>query len=329
MPVLNALEWEEYISRNPEVHLLQTRAWGDLKSAFGWGVVRIVVGTKGAQILFRQIFPGIRMAYIPKGPGSEDWEQLAPEINAICRHRRVAFLKIEPDQWEIPDSHVHKSSDFISSPHSIQPPRTTIVNLNGDETTILGRMKQKTRYNIMLALKKGVVVRAISDLKLFHNLMEITGERDQFGVHNLAYYQMAYDLFHSRGGCELFLAQYENEPLAGLMVFAQGNRAWYLYGGSSNLHRERMPNYLLQWEAIRWARAMGCSEYDLWGIPDMDENALEKIFLSRDDGLWGVYRFKRGFGGEVRRNIGPWDIVYNPILYRLYRSWLHLRMHEA
>ena len=329
MPELTPAEWDEFNYKHPQVHLLQTKAWGDLKNAFGWRVVRVGAEEYGVQILIRRIFPGISMAYIPKGPIGQQWETLSPEIDALCKRQGLAFIKIEPDQWEADNQPIILPNGFICSIHSIQPPRTTIVNLQGDEKTIMGGMKQKTRYNINLALKKGVVVHATSDVKLFHSLMEITGERDQFGVHNLNYYQTAYDLFHPCGGCELLLAQYEDEPLAALMAFAQGNRAWYLYGGSSNLHRDRMPNYLLQWEAMRWARAVGCNEYDLWGIPDVNEEALEKNFLAREDGLWSVYRFKRGFGGEVRRSVGPWDKIYNPVLYRLYQLWLRARKVEA
>lgn len=329
MPVLTPAQWDEFTQRFPGIHILQTKAWGDLKTAFGWQAVRIAKDGAGAQVLIRRIVPGISMAYIPKGPAGEQWQTLEAEIDAMCRRRGIAFLKIEPDQWITDPQQAQPPSGFIRSPHSIQPLNTAVVNLQGDEKTILGGMKQKTRYNINLALKKGVIVRPTSDVKLFHNLMEITGERDQFGVHNLSYYQTAYDLFHPRGNCELFLAQYEDEPLAALMAFAQGKRAWYLYGGSSNLHRDRMPNYLLQWEAMRWVRAIGCLEYDLWGIPDVDEQELEENFLKRDDGLWGVYRFKRGFGGSAHRSAGPWDKVYHPVLYKLYRLWVRSRHLEG
>jgi lipid II:glycine glycyltransferase (peptidoglycan interpeptide bridge formation enzyme) len=91
-----------------------------------------------------------------------------------------------------------------------------------------------------------------------------------------------------------------------------------VYGGSSEMERERMPNYLLQWEAMRWAKARGCEEYDLWGVPDESQEALEAHFAERSDGLWGVYRFKRGFGGDVRRAVQASDRVYRPLLYRLY-----------
>lgn len=329
MPELSSNVWDEFISQHPQNHLLQTRLWGDLKASFGWRVKRVGAGDYGVQLLIRRIFPGISMAYIPKVSMEQDWEALSPEIDTLCQRLGVAFVKIEPDQWQESDQPIQPPPGYFRSLHCIQPPRTSIVNLEGDEKTILGTMKQKTRYNINLAIKRGVIVRDISDIKLFHGLMEITGERDQFGVHNQAYYQMAYDLFHPRSGCELLMAQFEDEPLAALMVFAQGRRAWYLYGASSNIHRDRMPNYLLQWEAMRWARAMGCSEYDLWGVPDVEEKVLEDNFLSRDDGLWGVYRFKRGFGGTVRRGAGPWDRVYNPLVYKLYQFWLKARKIEG
>jgi lipid II:glycine glycyltransferase (peptidoglycan interpeptide bridge formation enzyme) len=103
------------------------------------------------------------------------------------------------------------------------------------------------------------------------------------------------------------------------MVFQYGDRSWYFYGASSDQHRELMPTYLVQWEAMRWAKARGCRTYDLWGVPDEDFDTLEEQFMSRNDGLWGVYRFKRGFGGQLLRASGPWDRVYNPALYALYK----------
>jgi len=108
-------------------------------------------------------------------------------------------------------------------------------------------------------------------------------------------------------------------------VFAYGTRAWFLFGGSSNTERNRMPTYLLQWEAMRWAANRGCLEYDLWGAPDADMDTLEDNFQHRTDGLWSVYRFKRGFGGELMRSAGAWEKVYMPGFYRLYRWRLEKR----
>jgi peptidoglycan pentaglycine glycine transferase (the first glycine) len=188
-------------------------------------------------------------------------------------------------------------------------------------------MKSKTRYNIRLAGRRGVTVREAGeqDLPAFHALMATTGERDEFGVHAPAYYELAYRLFVPGNWARLLLAEVGDEPVAALMVFALSTKAWYLYGASSDAHRERMPTYLLQWEAIRWARARGCTTYDLWGVPDAPEDRLEAEFAERQDGLWGVYRFKRGFGGEVVRSVAAWDRVLAPLRYRMYRWGLALR----
>jgi len=321
MPELTPTEWDLFLSHHPEAHILQSTAWGELKKAYHWQVLRIQHGALGAQILFRQLLPGVRLAYIPKGPVGNEWTALLPEIDNICRKLNCVFLKVEPDSWEEPETRPQQPPiGFVLSRQSIQPPRTFIVELKGDDQVLLGQMKQKTRYNINLALKKGVVVHSTSDLGIFHSLIELTAQRDRFGAHHLDYYQRAYQLFHPLGQCELLLAEYEHEPLAALMVFAFGKRAWYFYGGSANVHRERMPNYLLQWEAMRWARAQGCTEYDLWGVPDAELETLEAGFTHRSDGLWGVYRFKRGFGGILRRALGPWDRIYQPLLYRLYTT---------
>jgi peptidoglycan pentaglycine glycine transferase (the first glycine) len=339
MPVLTAAEWDEFLARFPQAHLLQTARWGELKAAFGWEAVRVAQGAAGAQVLFRRLPLGLSLGYIGRGPvwgrEGEVYESLQTaadfhstnaalleEIDAVCRKRRAVFLKVEPDLWESAAGGEQAPPDGLRpSVQSIQPPRTILLDLTGNEEQILSRMKQKTRYNIRLAHKKGVTVRPSADLETFHLLMQETGGRDSFGVHSLEYYQRAYDLFAPVGQCELLLAEYEGEPLAALMVFAQGDRAWYFYGASSSAHRERMPAYLLQWEAMRWARARGCQEYDLWGVPDADEGELEENFTQRSSGLWGVYRFKRGFGGDLRRAAGPWDRVYQPALYALYRLW--------
>jgi peptidoglycan pentaglycine glycine transferase (the first glycine) len=339
MPLVSALEWDNFLTHRPNAHLLQTAAWGDLKAAFGWRVYRLIVGEIGAQILVRPLVLGFSLAYLPKGPiGSEkqednaqisdqEWKLLLPDLDSLCQQIRAVFLKVEPDFLERSEGDgIPVPMGFVLSHHGIQPPRTLIVSLRESEEEVLGRMKQKVRYNIRLSLKKGVIVRPSSDLRLFHTLMEATGQRDEFGVHSRNYYQRAYELFYPRRKCELFVAEYEQKPLAALMVFAHGQRAWYFFGASSNEHRDRMPNYLLQWEAMRWARAQGCLSYDLWGVPDFDLDTLENSFLQRSEGLWGVYRFKRGFGGKLYRTGGPWDRIYLPAIYKLYLWWVTRKM---
>jgi len=322
MPLVSLSEWNLYLEEHPNGHILQSGEWGELKAAFGWQAIRVVNGNAGVQILLRSLPLGFTLAYLPK-PISLGNFQLLGEVDALCRARSSIMLKVEPDIWEL-DSGVNSMNagsyliGFQTSPHAIQPLRTILVNLRGTEEDILSRMKQKCRYNIRLAEKKGVIVRAWNDIVGFHNLMKMTGGRDGFGVHSIEYYKRAYELFHPSGKVEMLVAEFEGKPIAALMVFSRGKRAWYLYGASSDEERNRMPAYLLQWEAMRWAKSRGAEEYDLWGIPDEEAATLETQFESRSDGLWGVYRFKRGFGGEVRRAVPAMDKVYNRWLYRLY-----------
>jgi lipid II:glycine glycyltransferase (peptidoglycan interpeptide bridge formation enzyme) len=302
---------------------------GDLKSGFGWHAEHVQAGDCGAQVLFRRLPLGLTFAYIPKGPVGSGWRGLWPEVDRLCRKQRAVFLKVEPDCWESTFKGIHSDLPGFNPSNSIQPRRTLVVDLKGTEENWLGRMKQKTRYNIRLAERKGVVVRQADDLETFQRLMETTGQRDGFGVHTSGYYHRAFDLFSPGGRCALLVAEAEGRSLAALMVFAWGQRAWYLYGASSDEDRNLMPTYLLQWQAMRWAAHAGCLEYDLWGIPDVEEQELEEHFTDRSDGLWGVYRFKRGFGGQMQRSAGAWDRVYQPVLYQVYRAWMARRGGEG
>jgi peptidoglycan pentaglycine glycine transferase (the first glycine) len=334
-------QWENLIVAN-EGHLLQTGAWGELKSRFGWVAVRVQVESTAAQILFRRLPLGFTIAYIPKGP-ILDWtldEQRQPLFSAIhaeAKKRRAIFLKVEPHMWQTgsfsPPAQAKQAqmacakaaTDFLQQSgfrpaDTIQPRTSLVIDISGDEDSILAAMKQKTRYNIRLAQKKEVTVRLgeAADVATFHRLALTTSNRNEFGVHQLDYYQAAYELF-APDRCALLLAEFKKEPLAALMVFRQGPDAYYFYGASSNTQRNRMPTYLIQWAAIGWAKEQGCHRYDLWGIPDADPAVLEAEFQHRHGGLWGVYRFKRGFGGEVVRSVGAYDYVYNPLLYQLYK----------
>ncbi len=331
-------EWDHFCTTHPDGHLLQTSAWGALKSRFGWSAERCALYEKneiqaGAQVLFRPIPGGLTLAYVPKGP-LVDWQNeqqcraLLQALDQLCRSHRAFALKVEPDLTESSNLEARLiQMGFRASPQGIQPRRTLLVDLTPDEETILKRMKSKTRYNIRLSERKGVRVRQASedDLPAFNELMLTTGERDGFGVHSAEYYAVAHDLLSGAGMGQLLLAEFEGEPLAGIMACACGQKAWYLYGASGNAHRSKMPTYALQWAAMRWARSQGCTSYDLWGVPDENQETLEQDFAERRDGLWGVYRNKRGYGGALVRYTGAYDRPYNKLIYRLYCLALNLR----
>ncbi len=330
-------EWDRFVEQRGG-HILQTSSWGRLKADFGWQAERIALRgesgiTAGALILYRRLpFRLGTLAYVPRGP-VVDWadrpavEALLAAIDEAARHRKAILLKLEPD---LPDNATNRETlarlGFRESAQTVQPPRTILIDLRGSEDDILARMNQGTRRKIRTATKKDVVVerRDGAGIDAFNALMAVTGERNEFGVHSGYYYRRVAELFFPQNAA-LLIARYGEKTLAGLVAFAAGDRAWYFYGASSNEERNRMPAYALQWEAIRWARERGCTVYDMWGVPDADIETLEGAFQSRDDGLWGVYGFKRGFGGEVVRAVGAWDRVYRPLLYNLYTLAIRLR----
>ena len=326
MTPVNIKKWDAYLESIPNAHILQTSAWGLFKQNHGWYPKYLVSDNAGAQVLFRRLPFGLSFGYIPKGPVGENWKTIIPEAISLCRQENAFVLYIEPDVWENEDENNSLLSQGLNpSPISIQPRRTMVLSLIGREEEWLNKMKQKTRYNIRLARKKDIVIERSKDIELFNDLIKVTGSRDKFGVHTEKYYKDVFRLFSKNQECVLLIAKYKKTPLAGIMVFTRGKRAWYFYGASNSQERNRMPTYLLQWEAMRWAASRGSTEYDLWGIPDEEQDTLERDFMSRTDGLWGVYRFKRGFGGEIKRTAGVYQKVINKPLFSAYSMLMKIR----
>ena len=328
----NATAWDSFVRSQPNGHLLQLAGWGELKSQFGWKSRIIALSNEqgiqaGALALLQSLPLGAgKLAYVPMG-GYATEPSLYPRLwTAIRRETGAAFLKLEPDHGAVIADADLQDAGFQRSPQSIQPPTTIIIDISGDDNSIRKRMNQGTRRKIRKSRSSEIVYREgdRGDLRHFSSLMRQTGERNAFGVHSAGYFEAVYDLFIPEYGA-LLLAWREHDLLAAIMVFALGDTAWYLYGASSRAHSNLYATYGIQWAAIEWAKQRGCRFYDLWGIPDFDEAALEAQFKDRKDGLWGVYGFKRGWGGEVRRTLGTWDLAWNPLIYAAYRTALRLR----
>ncbi len=176
---------------------------------------------------------------------------------------------------------------------------------------MLAAMKPKCRYNIRLAEKRGVTVRVVpvidgDDARLLYDMYAETAQRDGFLIREAAYYFDAWRAMNAIG----FVAEKDGEPLGGIVLFTFAKRAWYFYGMSRNAGREHMPNYLLQWAAMRWARDQGCEVYDWWGAPENPDD--------ENDSMAGVWRFKQSFGAQFVEGVGAWDFAPVPLLYRAY-----------
>ena len=337
--------WDAWVASHPHGHILQTSRWARLKCAFGWSAGRVALPAAvdpnapilaGASLIYRRLPWGQTLAYIPKGP-LVDWTDRAQTrallalVREACSHRHAAVLKVEPDlPWSEALVKALAENGFQLSPQRVQPLSTIHIDLSADEETILAGMKSKWRYNIRLSERKGVNVRqgTAADLPAIQRLMEITGQRDGFEVHSAEYYALATELFVPEGLASWWIAEYAGELLAAIAVFAFGRRAWYMWGASGESGRNLMPNHALQWAGMSWAKGRGCLTYDLWGIPDEVGDNPEAYTESDSwgsDGLWGVYRFKQGFGGRVVRYAGAWDMPLSTAGHALYRAALRLR----
>jgi len=281
----------------------------------------------------------MRILYAPKGP-LLDWNdsglrtRVIADLQDFARKLGAIFLKIDPDvQLDPGSSHASQGTQFPVgqelqqlllaqgwqySPEQIQFRSTVLIDLNPGETELLDRMKQKTRYNIRLASRKGVTIRqgTPSDFPLLYRLYAETSIRDGFTIRDEAYYHRVWSAFPQpdlpspvQPYALPLIAEVESEPVAALVLFIFARKSWYLFGMSREIHRDKMPNYLLQWEAIRLSRSLGCQVYDLWGAPES---------IDESDPLWGVYRFKEGLGGSLTRFLGAWDFPVQQHLYKFY-----------
>lgn len=335
IPVVERDAWDAALLQLPRPHVLQTWDWGAFKERWGWQATRWLWLQAGrpvaaAQLLKRRMgrLP-LSIVYVPKGPLFDIadlslWQAVLAALEAEAR-RDVLFVKIDPDvplnleDTDTAPPDVNAIRDLLRrrgwrlSAEQIQFKNTVLLDLSADEATLLARMKPKTRYNIRLAARRGVAVRpgGAEDLEAFYHLYRITAQRDGFVIRPFAYYRDVWAQFLAAGRAHLLLAEHGGQPIAGLIMFVFGQTAWYMYGASENAHRERMPNHLLQWEAIQLAKQLGCTCYDMWGAPDR---------LDESDPMWGVYRFKVGFGGQTVLGLGACDFTARPLGYYLYTA---------
>lgn len=334
-------DWDSFVARHPQGNLLQQSAWGKLKARFGWDIRRVAIldtaGTfvSGAQLLLRRQY-GLSIAYVPRGPlfaGTSSADRLLlGALARIARRQRAILLRIEPNLIESDPAadmtHTWLLLQGLRPDETIQPRSSIHVDVDRAEAAILAGCSKGHRADIKRAERDGVQVRVgdTNDIAAFYTIMQATGARAGFGIHSEDYYRAAWELFQPRS--RLLLAELHGNIVAAHMVFADTCRGLYLYSGAAEAGLKSGANHLLEWQAIRWARAIGCSSYDLWGIPDAlgraagadsddEREALEAA--ARSDPLTGVYRFKKGFGGQIVRYLPAYDYVLIPPLYGLAR----------
>ena len=327
--VTEAATWNALLSRLPEAHVLQSWEWGEFKSRWGWSAQRWLLAGAGGQPramaqLLRRGAGRLPMCvlYAPKGPVADSAASYAEALQWLerqARAQRAVWLKVDGDARlggpePLADARATlKARGWRYSPNQVQFRNTLHTDLRHTDDELLAAMKQKWRYNIRLAEKRGVAIRRATpqEATLLYDMYAETGKRDGFIIREPEYY---YDAWRTLKAVA-FVAEHAGaaRPLAALVLFRFAKRAWYFYGMSRAEGREHMPNYLLQWQAMRWARDNGCAVYDWWGAPE---------HLDEQDPMWGVYRFKEGFGAHFVEGLGAWDFAPSPMLYNVYVRWM-------
>lgn len=312
--------------------LLQTGWWGSFKQSHGWRAhpFRVSVTGKTAGeftllVLSRALFGRLVIAYVPFGPTFDPWcsrgEFLSTLGGALRPHLPRGTILIRFDlPWEKTGERPAwngASPKVAKCPSDIQPPTTVVVDLSGPLAGVLGSMKSKTRYNIRLAEKKGVCVRAVGEgcFDAWYSMYRETSRRDGIAIHASSYYRGLLGTGSAYSGVspkiELLTAWHDGDLLAGNICIYWKGRSVYMTGASSNAKRNLMPTYALQWEAIRRAKEAGCTQYDLYGIPPEPDPGHP---------MHGLYQFKTGFSDRIEARWGTWDVPYRPVLCGAYRA---------
>lgn len=340
--IVDENKWKECIKEFPDAHFLQTSLWAAVKRENGWMPFYLLWKDTqgnthaGVMILERTEkfinFISVKVHYCPKGPLfiTKNQEIITGVLNglqAFSKQRNGLFIKIDPDfvtnvqADEIgaysflnfdPDlPQLLKSNHWVESKEQIQFRNTIIIPLEKSDDQLMKEMKQKTRYNIRLSQRKGVETRIgnSTDLEKLFQLYAETALRDGFVIRSKKYYLNLWNKFYEAGLAEPIIAELDGEVLAAVIIYYFSGKAYYVYGMSSDKNRNLMATYLLQWKAIQRAREKDCKIYDFWGAPDE---------LNESDRMWGVYKFKLGFGGFFIKTIGAWDYPTRKLGYSFY-----------
>jgi len=343
MIIRKLLPEEKAIYNQAVYHPLQTWEWGEFKESLRVKIERVgeFEGKKlkrAWQIFFHSL-PGLKytIGYFPKGPALS--KKIIPAIMDLTKENKTIFVKFEPEQisrkWQNnkgeinPQPVFEKIIDFrkfglIPAKKTLFAQYSFVLDLTKSENELLANMHSKTRYNIRLAERKGVIVEKDNSRKALTIFLDLlfseTVKRQGFYMHNPEYFQKMWAVLEPAGLAHLFLAKYKEQVLSAWMVFVFKDRIFYPYGASSSEMRNLMASNLLCWKIIQFAKRLGCKSFDMWGSLGP---AVEPTHP-----WYGFHRFKLGYGGELVESVGSWDLVINKPLYQIYNlaDWLRWKV---
>jgi lipid II:glycine glycyltransferase (peptidoglycan interpeptide bridge formation enzyme) len=334
-------QWNNFLTSHPRGHVHQSYEWGELNRYQGRSIYRLGALEGGRMVASMLLtvspvplpLPVSKLLphwlYCLRGPTVEHAD--SPALAALIKHaeeiaqqERAVILRLEPNVADDdPDMDAwitsYHASGFRSNPYALYPRRSWVLDIRPGIEDLLANFKMTWRQNVRVAERKGVIVREAqsdADFDAYYSLMEITSKRDSFLLLSKDYHKEILRQFAGKNDAVLYLAEHEGEVIAAKMLIRFGDWCWDLYGASSNNKRNLKPTYLLQYRCFEWAKARGCSYFDFRAIPEVLEPGEE---------MWGVYEFKKGFGGFPRLNIPTQDYVVRPLIYAAWRKYVEIR----
>ena len=333
--------WNGFLTSQPQGHLLQSYEWGELSKYLGGRIYRLGAMENGRMVGALSLsvspvplpvsIPGLRFnwLYCSRGPTAEQTDSPALAIlieyaHKVAKREHAVVLRVEPniadddpklDDWIA----AYSALGFQSNPIAIHARRSWVLDIRPSAEQLLANFKMTWRQNVRIAERKGVIVREVEndvDFDAYYDLLKITSERDDFFIHDKDYHKEILRQFASKGDAVLYLAEYEGEALAAKMLIRFGDWCWDMFGASSNNKRNLKATYLLQYRCFQWAKAKGCSYFDFRAIPEVLEPGEE---------MWGVYEYKKGFGGFSRLHMPTQDYIYRPLIYSTWRKLVEMR----
>jgi lipid II:glycine glycyltransferase (peptidoglycan interpeptide bridge formation enzyme) len=310
------------------VHPLQSFEWGEFRKKTGIKVIR----TKDVQITIHKIpHTPWTIGYIPKG--LYPTQTMISDLKKIGKQENCIFIQLEPNTISTPDLKLKiENLGLHPAAHPLFTKYTFILDLTKPEEELLRTMHPKTRYNIRVAIKHGVKIVRDESNEAFETYLKLTKEttkRQKFYAHTEKYHRLMWETLKCQNfntdklTAHLLLTKYSEETLAAWILFVYKDTLYYPYGSSSSLHRETMASNLMMWEAIKFGKKLGLKKFDMWGALNNNPD--------KNDPWYGFHRFKEGYGPEHIEFLGSFDLVINPLLYKIYIlldkiRWIYLRL---
>jgi len=293
--------------------VLQSKEWAQFKKTQGFEIFEL----DGLYVHKRNLPAGRNFLYIPEADASAVNQGHLDEIKKLAQAQKSIFARLEiNDKFSENADQMIQALGFVKAFEEVQPKWRQIIDISKSEEEILAQMKQKGRYNIKVAQKHDVEIKkGKENLETFYTLYQETVKREGITGRSLEYFKKMVDNFLETDYLEIYLATYQNEPVAAAIITFYDGIAGYMYGGSSRSHKEVMAPYLMHWKIIQDAKTRGCTKYDLLGRTKPET-----------EGKWaGVTRFKEQLGGEAVEILGSYDFVNQSFAYKLFKTAEKLR----